>query len=523
MATRSNRTARAYDFLMEGVLNGRWHAGDTLSTYALADELGISRTPILEALKRLESEGLVEIIPQVGCRIVRPTPAALEELLSVRAALEALAAAGAARHIDDAALVGLEVALRRLEEAARRGDRVAHDELNQRFHLDIVEASGMPRLVQAARTVWAPLRYQLARLPVSDEALVATIGEHGEIVEALRRHAPRRAAAAAERHVQRSTARLLAGLDPIHHSHLVHRALVYRGDEEFLAASVPFVQEGLAADERVLAVTTERNDALLRQALGGRADEVEFRDAREWYALPSHTLLSYQRYVEQADRDRVRVLGEVAWGGDSQAPMSEWTRYESMLNDVFAAAPVTFLCPYDAGALPGAIVADARRTHPELCCGSQVRRSDDYTDVARLTAELDREPLPEPRVATRELPIVPDLRQLRGFVLEQAHAAGVSGKALQDAFLAVQEVATHVLAQGTGQSTVRSWGQDGELFFEVRDHGPGAADAFAGAIAADPAFVRGLGGLWLARLLCDLVEVRSDGETLVVRLHVALR
>src|SRR4051794_14457792 len=108
---------------MEEIVRGRWEPGDTLSTYALADELRISRTPVLEALKRLESEGLIEIIPQVGCRIVGSSPGALQELFTLRAALEGLSAEAAATRIGANELSELEGLLQRLRSAAERDDR----------------------------------------------------------------------------------------------------------------------------------------------------------------------------------------------------------------------------------------------------------------------------------------------------------------------------------------------------------------------------------------------------------------
>jgi DNA-binding GntR family transcriptional regulator len=521
VAARTTRTEQAYRHLMQDVLRGRWEPGDTLSTYALAEELGISRTPVLEALKRLESEGLVEIIPQVGSRIVRPTPEALEELFALRGALEGLAAAAAARRIDDNTLAALEAMLRRLEDAADRGDRAAYENLDQQFHLRVIEASGMSRVDHAAQGVWPPLRYQLANAPLRAEQLRESIPEYRELYEALRRRSSKRARAAAERQVRLSAGRFLAGSAPSPNG-LVHRALIYSGDEDFLATVMPFVEEGLSGDERVLVVTTPHNTEVLVRALDDNADEVEFRDSSEWYQLPSHTLLSYERYIEQADRERVRVIGEVAWDGDTRAPLSEWTRYESVLNVVFAREPLSIVCPYDAQNLPDPIVADARRTHPELCSGDGASTSPEFVDAETLMRQLDREGLPEPSVPTAEQSITADLRDVREFILDQAHRAGVSGKTLQDAFLAVQEVAANVIMRGPGQGTIRAWVEDDELIYEVREAGISAGELAVVQLEWDPALLMSEPrGLWMARLLCELVEVRSEDGVLVVRLHVA--
>jgi DNA-binding GntR family transcriptional regulator len=519
---RATRTEETYQYLVDEVLRGRWQVGDIVSTNALAEELGLSRTPVLQALKRLESEGLVEIIPQVGCRILAATGGALADLFATRAALEGVAASVAALRLDADELATLEVTLRRLDEAAAEGDLAEYARRNERFHMLVDEGARMPRLAQAARTLWAQMRPQLARLPRVEAQLGPSQAEHRELYEALRQRAPRRARSAAERHARLSAARFSVELEPRTADQLVHQALIYGRDEEFLAVTVPLLQDGLDAGEQVLAVTTARNAALLARALGRRADDVEFRDANDWYLLPSHTLLSYARYAEQAVTPRVRIIGEVAWSGESLAPVSEWIRYESALNVAFADQPATIVCPYDLRELPEEILGGARRTHPELYDGATTVPSAQYVETSELVRELDREGFPPPTARTSDLPIERDLRDVRAFVLRHAKRAGVSGKRLQDVFLAVQEVASAVIAQGAERGGISAWIADGMLVFEVRDGAAGVGNPLVGQLSSDPAMVLEPRGLWLARLLCDLVEVRSGDRGLVVRLHVAL-
>jgi hypothetical protein len=69
---------------------------------------------------------------------------------------------------------------------------------------------------------------------------------------------------------------------------------------------------------------------------------------------------------------------------------------------------------------------------------------------------------------------------------------------------------------------VRSWRANGDLIYEIRDAGPGLIDPLVGHLTLDPAVRGEPRGLWIARLLSDLVEVRSDGTGLVVRLHIAV-
>jgi DNA-binding GntR family transcriptional regulator/anti-sigma regulatory factor (Ser/Thr protein kinase) len=477
---------------------------------------------VLEALKRLEGEGLVEIIPQVGCRVLGTTAGALEELIGLRTALEGLAAEAAARRIGDAELSELENLLHQLEQAGERGDRAAYDELYSRFHLRVFDASGMPHVVHSARSVWSPLRYQLARLAEPSEGPRDAVPEHRELLEALRRRAPKRARAAAERHASLSGARLIGPQRESDDGALVHRALIYAGDEEYLAGAAPFVEEAFERDERVLAVTTEHNMEVLAGALGERAGDIEFRDSREWYHVPSHTLLAYQRYVQHADRKRVRVIGEPVWDDLSSGATAEWIRYESLLNVELALEPLSIMCPYDAGALPDSIVGAARRTHPQLATGSELASSSEFAEIRTLSEDLDAEPFHEPQGPVAEHSFTRELAAARRFAGEQAERAGLAPKRLVDALLAVQEVASNAVVHGGGHGTLRTWTQDGRFVCEVSDEGPGLADPLVPHLTLDPAMRGGPRGLWIARLLCDLVEVRSRRPGLVVRLHLAI-
>jgi DNA-binding GntR family transcriptional regulator/anti-sigma regulatory factor (Ser/Thr protein kinase) len=522
MPEHVNRTELAYRFVVDELLAGRWEAGETISTYRIADEVGISRTPVAEALKRLENEGLVEIIPQVGCRIVGTSPEAVAELFAMREPLDGLAAEAAARRIGDGELEELDGLQRRLEAAVARGDAPAYADLDARFHLQIVDAAGIVRLAHASRNVWLPLRHQLRGVPSTREQLAESTPEHRELLEALRRRLAKRARAAAERHVMRSGSRILARLGDHLHDELRHRALIYDSEKSFLAAAVPFLAEGIAASEGVLAVTTPGNIAALARALGDGARKVEFRDSAAWYSAPAHSLLTYERFIAHAEGLRVRVLGEPLIGRLTPASLREWTRYESSINLEFAHAPVAFLCPYDARTFPEAVLADVRRTHPEISAGAGRAPSPEYTDSRTLTRALDAAPFAEPDGAVEEHAVTGNLRGTREFAIAVGERAGLSGKRLAEAMLAVQELAANAIEHGPGGGHLRAWVQDGELIFELRDDGPGAADPLVVHLTPELAGRTGPGGLWLARLLSDLVEVRSGDDGFAARLHLRL-
>jgi DNA-binding GntR family transcriptional regulator len=220
-AKRLSRTEHAYRYLSDEILRGRWHAGEVLSTYGLSEELGLSRTPVMGALKRLEADGLVEIIPQVGSRIAVPDSASVEDLFGVLESLVGSAAAAASRRITKQQLAELHLILQDLGAAAGRGDRVNHDRLEQEFRGRIAQASGIPQLLDATRSIATPLRYRLARLPLAREGLIESAREHQQLLTAIERGAPVRARNAAMSHVRRSAKRFLAPLRA--HDELVQR------------------------------------------------------------------------------------------------------------------------------------------------------------------------------------------------------------------------------------------------------------------------------------------------------------
>ncbi|HEY2595658.1 MAG TPA: MEDS domain-containing protein, partial [Chloroflexota bacterium] len=143
---------------------------------------------------------------------------------------------------------------------------------------------------------------------------------------------------------------------------LEHSAFPYRTDDDFRAIIAPFLAEGLERSEAVLAVTTGRNIELLRGELGTDARSVEFVDASCFYSTPIAALGAYREFFDSSLKRGaawIRVVGEPTWADRPEAEVRLWTRYESLLNLVFAASPVTIVCPYDARSVAAEVVSHA--------------------------------------------------------------------------------------------------------------------------------------------------------------------
>jgi DNA-binding GntR family transcriptional regulator len=155
-----NASAAATELIRTAIVDGRLAPGQRLKEEELARELGISRTPIREALLVLQAEGLVDATPNRGATVRAHTAEDLDDLYQLRALLEGFAARRAAARLTREGLAGLQASCERF---ARLGGDDAPEIVreNMDFHNAILEAAASPRLVEMARkTIELPLVYK---------------------------------------------------------------------------------------------------------------------------------------------------------------------------------------------------------------------------------------------------------------------------------------------------------------------------------------------------------------------------
>jgi len=138
--------------LLERIVAGELSPGSRLRQEALAAELGVSRTPLREALSRLVSEGLVELVPNRGATVACRDFNDMEQAWRARFVLEPGAARLAAERHDAESVERLRATVRRQREVA--GDVAASFEVNREFHLALVAASGNAHLLRFAELLW---------------------------------------------------------------------------------------------------------------------------------------------------------------------------------------------------------------------------------------------------------------------------------------------------------------------------------------------------------------------------------
>ncbi|HEX4103805.1 MAG: anti-sigma factor RsbA family regulatory protein [Pseudonocardiaceae bacterium] len=304
---------------------------------------------------------------------------------------------------------------------------------------------------------------------------------------------------------------------------LAHQALLYGSEEVFLGGTVPFIRDGLERGDSIRVVTTDRNTGWLWAALGADARHVAFGESSQWYRHPMRTLADVHRTVQAASRcgQRLRMIGE-PWSTTRTAQQStEWTRYESLVNAALAWSNAALMCTYDTRIVSPDVVAEVAQTHPELVIDGAARLSPSYLDPAVFNAGCDTTPLPElpPPALRRRFDEVDQLVTLRALVTCYATEARATAPDVERFVRAVNEVVTNAIEHGGGSGVVRIWTDPKTVLCEVSDTGAGLRDPLAGRLPSGRSTARGR-GLWLARQLCDLIEVRSDSAGTTVRLHL---
>ena len=149
-----------FNTLRQAIITGEFAPGERLMEIALANRLGVSRTPVREAIRKLELEGLVVMIPRKGAEVARITEKDLRDVLEVRCSLD--------------------------ESAIESGDNAAIADSDMEFHDIIFDATGNPRLIQIIGNLREQFyRYRLEYVKDTDYHIVL-LNEHKELVNAIR-------------------------------------------------------------------------------------------------------------------------------------------------------------------------------------------------------------------------------------------------------------------------------------------------------------------------------------------------
>ena len=202
MPDRYSLRGRVFHTLREDILSGRYRENEELREMAISEKLGVSRTPVREALRQLELEGLVNIIPNKGAYVTGITEKDVADIYAMRALLEGLCARWAAKHIDEKQLEALEENIYLSEFHAHKQHPQQLTELDDAFHEILYEACGSKILRHQLRDFHEYVK-QMRRRSLSDsERGMEAVEEHKRIMEALQNRDADRAEAQAALHMQ---------------------------------------------------------------------------------------------------------------------------------------------------------------------------------------------------------------------------------------------------------------------------------------------------------------------------------
>jgi len=199
------RTDYAYQQIKNWLLNGNLKPGETISSYKLAEVLKLSRTPVISALKRLEQEGYIEVIPQVGCMVKLPTVKEAREKFMIRAVLEGFAAELAAYKRTDKDIEELKAIYEQSIIVAQGSNPVEYAKWNKEFHLKIAQMANMDALMDLLEGFWENISFHAASTDFLLERHAVSIKEHGQILSAIESGNSSKARRFMETHLRKCT------------------------------------------------------------------------------------------------------------------------------------------------------------------------------------------------------------------------------------------------------------------------------------------------------------------------------
>jgi len=290
------------------------------------------------------------------------------------------------------------------------------------------------------------------------------------------------------------------------HTGYQHEAFNYRNDEEFLAGTVPFIQEAVKLGQPIMVALVGPRLRMVQAALGVGADEVQFVDMAELGANPARIIPAWLDFVRHHDGVPVRGIGEPQWPGRRLEEVIECQLHEALLNvAIDPDVPLWLRCPYDITALAPEIADGARYTHPAIVEVNSYRGSTGYGGLDHVDS-IFRTDLPPVPLGSAKLWFGPDdLTAVRVETTRWAYAAGLDLERSRALTSAVAEIAANSVRHGGGE--LRTWVRPDAVVCQVSDQGT-LDDPLVGRRTPSTSDEVNR-GLWRANQVSDLVQIRS--------------
>ena len=296
----------------------------------------------------------------------------------------------------------------------------------------------------------------------------------------------------------------------------VHPALFYRGTAEYLEATVPFIREGLTADEPVALAVPGPNMRLILAELGTDAERVRLLDMTRAGRQPGRIIPNVLRaFADAHPSRRVRIIGEHPWTGRTAKEHPACAQQEILINIALTGRSVTMLCPYDANRVGPQTLAEAEASHSRLIDSSGERASTGFTPEG---AVADDNQLCSSALGPGFTFDATNAALAGRFACNQAARLGLSGDHAE-LKLIVGELVACSLVSGEGTGTLRIWAAGGYLVCEAR-HAGHLDDSLPARPLAELNRPGGRG--LLLHHLSDLVAQRTCPQGTTIRVYLKL-
>ncbi len=190
-----------FNTLRKAILRGDLKPNERLMELPLAKKLGVSRTPVREAIRKLELEGLVVMYPRRGAKVAQITVKSIRDVLEIRRVLEVLAVTKACRNITQEGIMQLRTALKQFKDVINSEDLTKVAEADVKFHDTIYNATNNPKLIGILNNLREQMyRYRMEYIK-DKTSHIMLVKEHEELVNAIVNRDVKNATKIAEKHI----------------------------------------------------------------------------------------------------------------------------------------------------------------------------------------------------------------------------------------------------------------------------------------------------------------------------------
>jgi DNA-binding GntR family transcriptional regulator len=181
----TSKSEYVYQILRERIMQGDLKTNKRYKVVKIADELGVSRTPVSNAVKILASQGFVTLLPSVGFEVKQLTLKEVEGILIIRGALEELAVEFAIDNATSKEIANLRDILRSCEAAVRKKDTKKYSKLNEEFHFRLYNLAALPNLVDTFKNLWTHEGWYNEELKANPNSILTLVEDHFEILNII--------------------------------------------------------------------------------------------------------------------------------------------------------------------------------------------------------------------------------------------------------------------------------------------------------------------------------------------------